>query len=184
MNINIKRVLTDISTSLIPRLKSDLKPYGLDVDWQRNSGIVIINVNEKGKKLYMSKTDVKKNAKNFTFAIIDIVSNCCDLNYNILNKNPKYKGVERIIKDFVLDMKLMKYMPEFEMALSNIYLLPLINEDYQITIKNILDFSATVMVIDLRKDTSNLRKGYAKLSLNDVTTMNEAVENFMNKMDL
>ena len=66
MSINIKRVLTDISTSLIPRLKSDLKPYGLDVDWQRNSGIVIINVNEKGKKLYMSKTDVKKNAKNFT----------------------------------------------------------------------------------------------------------------------
>ena len=70
------------------------------------------------------------------------------------------------------------------MALSNIYLLPLINEDYQITIKNILDFSATVMVINLRKDTSNLRKGYAKLSLNDVTTMNEAVENFMDKMDL
>ena len=81
-------------------------------------------------------------------------------------------------------MKLMKYMPEFEMALSNIYLLPLINEDYQITIKNILDFSATVMVIDLRKDTSNLRKGYAKLSLNDVTTMNEAVDNFMNEMNL
>ena len=73
MNINIKRVLTDISTSLIPRLRSDLKPYGLDVDWQRNSGIVTINVNEKGKKLYMSKADVKKNAKNFTFAIINIL---------------------------------------------------------------------------------------------------------------
>ena len=72
-DINIKRVLTDISTSLIPRLRSDLKPYGLDVDWQINSGIVTINVNEKGKKLYKSKADVKKNAKNFTFAIIDIL---------------------------------------------------------------------------------------------------------------
>ena len=73
MNINIKRVLTDISTSLIPRLRSDLKPYGLEVDWQINSGIVTINVNEKGKKLYKSKADVKKNAKNFTFALIDIL---------------------------------------------------------------------------------------------------------------
>ena len=184
MNINIKRVLTDISTSLIPRLRSDLKPYGLDVDWQINSGIVTINVNEKGKKLYKSTIDVKKNAKNFTFAMVDIISNSYHFNYSVVNKDPKYKGAERIIKDFVLETKLIKYMPDFEMALSNIYLLPLINEDYQITIKNILDFSATVMVIDLRKDTSNLRKGYAKLSLNDVTTMNEAVENFMNKMDL
>ena len=65
MDINIKRALVDIGVSLIPRLRSDLKPYGLEVDWQINSGIVTINVNEKGKKLYKSKTDVKKNAKNF-----------------------------------------------------------------------------------------------------------------------
>lgn len=184
MSINIKRVLTDISTSLIPRLRSDLKPYGLDVDWQINSGIVTINVNENGKKLYMSKADVKKNAKKFTFAIVDIVSNCCDLNYKILNKDPKYKGVERIIKDFVLDTKLIKYLPKLEMALNKLYLVPLINEDYQITIKNVLDFGATVRVIDLRKGIIDLQKGYAKLSLNDVITMNEAVENFINKMDL
>lgn len=184
MDINIKRALVDIGVSLIPRLRSDLKPYGLEVDWQINSGIVTINVNEKGKKLYKSKTDVKKNAKNFTFAIIDIVSNCCDLNYNILNKNPKYKGVERIIKNFVLDMKLIKYMPKLEMALNKLYLVPLINEDYQITIKNVLDFGATVRVIDLRKGIIDLQKGYAKLSINDVITMNEAVENFINKIGL
>ena len=65
MDINIKRALVDIGVSLIPRLRSDLKPYGLEVDWQINSGIVTINVNEKRKKLYKSKTDVKKNAKNF-----------------------------------------------------------------------------------------------------------------------
>ena len=135
MNINIKRVLTDISTSLIPRLRSDLKPYGLEVDWQRNSGTVTINVNENGKKLYMSKADVKKNAKNFTFAMVDIVSNSHHFNYSVVKKDPKYKSAERIIKDFVLETKLIKYMPDFEMALSNIYLLPLINEDYQITIK-------------------------------------------------
>ena len=63
MNINIKRVLVDIGVSLIPRLRSDLKPYGLEVDWQINSGTVFINVNKNGKKLYKSKTDVKKNAK-------------------------------------------------------------------------------------------------------------------------
>ena len=87
--------------SLIPRLRSDLKPYGLEVDWQINSGIVTINVNEKDKKLYMSKADVKKNAKNFTFAVIDILSGSCEFNYRKLDKNPKYEGVERIIKDFV-----------------------------------------------------------------------------------
>ena len=135
MDINIKRVLTDISTSLIPRLRSDLKPYGLEVDWQINSGIVTINVNEKGKNVYMSKADVKKNAKNFTFAIIDIVSGSCEFNYNKLYEDPKYKGVKRIIKDFVLDTKLIKYMPEFERELNRLYLVPLINEDYQITIK-------------------------------------------------
>lgn len=184
MSINIKRVLTDISTSLIPRLRSNLKPYGLDVDWQINSGIVTINVNEKGKKLYKSKTDVKKNAKNFTFAIIDIVSDSCEFNYRELDKNPKYEGVERIIKDFVLDMKLIKYLPDFERALGKLHLIPLINEDYLITIRNVLDFGATVRVIDLRKGIIDLQKGYAKLSLNDVTTMNEAVENFMNKIGL
>ena len=183
-DINIKRVLNDVSTSLIPRLRSDLKPYGLEVDWQRNSGIIIINVNEKGKKLYKSKADVKKNAKNFTFAIIDILSNCCNFNYNELNKDLRCKGAERIIKDFVLDMKLIKYMPEFEMALSNIYLLPLINEDYQITIKNVLDFSTTVMVIDLRKGTSDLKKHYSKLSVEDTMTMEIAAGKFINEMDL
>lgn len=132
----------------------------------------------------MSTIDVKKNAKNFTFAIIDIASNCCDLNYKILNKDPKYKGVERIIKDFVLDTKLIKYMPEFERKLNRLYLVPLINEDYQISIKNILDFSATVRVIDLRKGIIDLQKGYAKLSMNDVITMNEAVENFIKKIGL
>nr|DAW04705.1 MAG TPA: hypothetical protein [Caudoviricetes sp.] len=170
MNINIKRVLTDISTSLIPRLRSDLKPYGLDVDWQINSGIVTINVNEKGK--------------NLTFAIIDIASNYYDFNYSELNKNSKYKGAERIIKDFVLDVKLIKYLPKLEMALNKLYLVPLINEDYQITIKNVLDFGATVRVIDLRKGIIDLQKGYAKLSINDVITMNEAVENFINKIGL
>jgi len=184
MDINIKRALVDIGVSLIPRLRSDLKPYGLDVDWQRNSGTVFINVNEKGKKLYKSKTDVKKNAKNFTFAMVDIISNSYHFNYSVVNKDPKYKGAERIIKNFVLDMKLIKYMPEFEMALNKLYLVPLINEDYQITIKNVLDFGATVRVIDLRKGTIDLQKGYIKLSLNDVTTMNEAVDNFINKMDL
>lgn len=184
MNINIKRVLVDIGVSLIPRLRSDLKPYGLEVDWQINSGIVTINVNKNGKNVYKSKADVKKNAKNFTFAIIDIASNYYDFNYSELNKDPKYKGVKRIIKDFVLETKLIKYMPDFEMALSNIYLLPLINEDYQITIKNILDFGATVRVIDLRKGIIALQKGYAKLSMNDVITMNEAVEKFINEMDL
>ncbi len=182
--MNIKRVLNDVNMSLIPRLKSDLKPYGLEVDWQINSGIVIINVNEKGKKLYKSKTDVKKNAKNFTFAIIDIESDSCEFNYNKLYEDPKYKGVERIIKNFVLDMKLIKYMPEFERELNRLYLVPLINEDYQISIKNILDFSATVRVIDLHKGTINLQKGYVKLSVNDVLTMNKAVENFMNKIGL
>lgn len=184
MDINIKRVLTDISTSLIPRLRSDLRPYDLDVDWQRNSGIVTINVNENGKKLYMSKADVNKNAKNFTFAIIDIASDSCEFNYRELDKNPKYKGVERIIKDFVLDMKLIKYMPEFEMALNKLYLVPLINEDYLIIVRNVLDRSATVMVIDLRKGTSDLKKSYDKLSLNDELVVKNAVKNFMNEMDL
>ena len=183
MNINIKRVLVDIGVSLIPRLRSDLKPYGLEVDWQINSGIVTINVNKNGKNVYMSKADVKKNAKNFTFAIIDIASNYYDFNYSELNKDPKYKGVKRIIKDFVLETKLIKYMPDFEMALSNIYLLPLINEDYQITIKNILDFSATVMVIDLCKNTSDLRKGYYKLSINDKVIMESTVKNFIDGME-
>ena len=183
MNINIKRVLVDIGVSLIPRLRSDLKPYGLEVDWQINSGIVTINVNENGKNVYKSKADVKKNAKNFTFAIIDIASNYYDFNYSELNKDPKYKGVKRIIKDFVLETKLIKYMPDFEMALSNIYLLPLINEDYQITIKNILDFSATVMVIDLCKNTSDLRKGYYKLSINDKVIMESTVKNFIDGME-
>ena len=107
MNINIKRVLVDIGVSLIPRLRSDLKPYGLEVDWQINSGIVTINVNKNGKNVYKSKADVKKNAKNFTFAIIDIASNYYDFNYSELNKDPKYKGVKRIIKDFVLEPKLI-----------------------------------------------------------------------------
>lgn len=184
MSINIKRVLTDISTSLIPRLRSDLKPYGLDVDWQINSGIVTINVNEKGKKLYMSKADVKKNAKNFTFAIIDITSNCCDLNYKILNKDPKYKGAERIIKDFVLDVKLIKYMPEFERELNRLYLVPLINEDYQLTIKNVLDFSATIEVIDLRKGDVDIKEGFTRLSINDTVIMQRVIKNFMNEMGL
>ena len=74
-------------------------------------------------------------------------------------------------------------MPDFEMALSNIYLLPLINEDYQITIKNILDFSATVMVIDLCKNTSDLRKGYYKLSINDKVIMESTVKNFIDGME-
>ena len=184
MNINIKRVLTDVSTSLIPRLRSDLKPYGLDVDWQRNSGIVTINVNENGKKLYKSKTDVKKNAKNFTFAMVDIVSGSCEFNYRELDKNPKYEGVERIIKDFVLDMKLIKYMPEFEMTLNKLYLVPLINEDYLITIRNVLDFGTTVATIDLRNGISNTGHSYFGLTVGYMAIMNDIIKNFMNEMGL
>ena len=186
MNINIKRALTDISTSLIPWLRSDLKPYGLDVDWQRNSGIVTINVNEKGKKLYKSKTDVKKNAKNFTFAIIDIASEYYGFNFNYseLNKNSKYKGAERIIKDFVLDVKLIKYLPDFERALGKLHLIPLINEDYLITIRNVLDFGTTVATIDLRNGISNTGHSYFGLTVGYMAIMNDIIKNFMNEMGL
>lgn len=141
---------------------------------------------EKRKKLYKSKTDVKKNAKNFTFAIIDIASEYYGFNFNYseLNKNSKYKGAERIIKDFVLDVKLIKYLPDFERALGKLHLIPFINEDYQITIKNVLDYSTTVMAIDLRRGTSDLREGYDKLSINDEVFVKSAVKNFIDEMDL
>ena len=184
MDINIKRALVDIGVSLIPRLRSDLKPYGLEVDWQRNSGIAAINVNEKGKKLYMSKADVKKNAKNFTFAIIDIASDSCEFNYRELDKNPKYEGVERIIKDFVLDVKLIKYLPDFERALGKLHLIPLINEDYLITIRNVLDFGTTVATIDLRNGISNTGHSYFGLTVGYMAIMNDIIKNFMNEMGL
>lgn len=133
----------------------------------------------------MSTIDVKKNAKNFTFAIIDIASDSCEFNYSELDEDIERIGAEYIIKDFVLGTKLAKYMPDFGRRLNNIYLVPLINEDYQIRIANILDAGVIVMTIDLRSGVININeKGYAGLMSYVAMHMNELIKNFMNEMGL